>query len=529
MPKDLLPQDLDIHICGKDLPSSTFGGPVSSFAVLSKLDINTNLFEEVGRTEWIGKNCNPEFVNTIRIVYHFETVQVYRVVFYQSPLEVVPQDLSTIPVVGVAEFDVSQFVVADSISDGRKSLPLSTRGFAEIRVIVAVEDLNILQFKLKGTLHSNNWVQNPHPYLVISRLAENSSTSSYIASKDNWIRVVVYRNPTLRTKTPDFGNLNLSIQKICNGDHHCPLKFEIYDDINSKLIGELPQISVSQILRSNNIPLPLGPQGGALTFINPQIIERRSWLDYIKYINVSLSVSIDYTQSNGNQTLSDSLHFLDPSKLNIYEQCIKAVGDVVIRYDSDKKVPVYGFGAKIKDKVGRWGPTNHCFALTDEEVVGVEGILEAYKTSFTRLQLAGPSLLEPTIRHATELAKKAAESTLNYTIHLIITDGNVQDMEQTIDAIIDASSEPISFIIMGVGGGDEDGEFTNMEILDSDDQLLASETKQAKRDIVQFVRYLPDMNPTVLAAHVLQEIPDQITGFYEEALKGKPDLFSHPL
>jgi len=172
MPKDLLPQDLDIHICGKDLPSSTFGGPVSSFAVLSKLDINTNLFEEVGRTEWIGKNCNPEFVNTIRIVYHFETVQVYRVVFYQSPLEVVPQDLSTIPVVGVAEFDVSQFVVADSISDGRKSLPLSTRGFAEIRVIVAVEDLNILQFKLKGTLHSNNWVQNPHPYLVISRLAD---------------------------------------------------------------------------------------------------------------------------------------------------------------------------------------------------------------------------------------------------------------------------------------------------------------------------------------------------------------------
>lgn len=50
MPKDLLPQGLDIHITGKDLPSSTFGGPVSSFAVLSKLDINTNLFEEVGRT-----------------------------------------------------------------------------------------------------------------------------------------------------------------------------------------------------------------------------------------------------------------------------------------------------------------------------------------------------------------------------------------------------------------------------------------------------------------------------------------------
>lgn len=58
------------------------------------------------------------------------------------------------------------------------------------------------------------------------------------------------------------------------------------------------------------------------------------------------------------------------------------------------------------------------------------------------------------------------------------------DLEATKNAIVAASSLPLSLIIIGVG--DED--FSSMEFLDADKRVLKSSTGiAAARDIVQFV------------------------------------------
>lgn len=146
--------------------------------------------------------------------------------------------------------------------------------------------------------------------------------------------------------------------------------------------------------------------------------------------------------------------------------------------------------------------------------MGVEGIMDLYKKTMKNVMLSGPTNLATVIRTATNHAIQAAETHLNYTIQLIITDGDINDMSKSIDAIIDASPHPISFIIMGVGSGD----FTNMHILDGDDALLSQNGKTAERDIVQFVHFEPGMNPTILAQEVLHEV-SQCYKF--------PDGFSH--
>lgn len=56
-------------------------------------------------------------------------------------------------------------------------------------------------------------------------------------------------------------------------------------------------------------------------------------------------------------------------------------------------------------------------------------------------------------------------------------------MEETKQAVINASSYPLSIIIVGVGPAD----FTSMNELDSDDRLLTNGRFTAVRDIVQFV------------------------------------------
>lgn len=71
-----------------------------------------------------------------------------------------------------------------------------------------------------------------------------------------------------------------------------------------------------------------------------------------------------------------------------------------------------------------------------------------------------------------------------YHILLILTDGCIHDMRETIDMIVECTNYPISIIIIGLGGGS----YTAMKMLDSDERTLRDGMgRVAQRDIVQFV------------------------------------------
>ena len=83
-----------------------------------------------------------------------------------------------------------------------------------------------------------------------------------------------------------------------------------------------------------------------------------------------------------------------------------------------------------------------------------------------------------------------------YQTLLIITDGEIHDMDKTIDLLVQAANLPLSVIIEGVGAAD----FGNMNKLDGDSGLINSKGQRAQRDIVQFVPFNQvSMNPDLLA------------------------------
>jgi hypothetical protein len=92
---------------------------------------------------------------------------------------------------------------------------------------------------------------------------------------------------------------------------------------------------------------------------------------------------------------------------------------------------------------------------------------------------------------------------------LIITDGVINDMQDTKDAIVDAGRIPLSIIIVGVGGAD----FTAMDELDADEVPLVSRAGvRMVRDLVQFVPFtkFARVHYSLLAAEVLEEVPRQL-------------------
>ena len=93
-----------------------------------------------------------------------------------------------------------------------------------------------------------------------------------------------------------------------------------------------------------------------------------------------------------------------------------------------------------------------------------------------------------------------------YNILLLLTDGAIHDMPQTIDLVCQLADLPCSIIIVGIGNAN----FSAMEELNGDDgRLRNSSGKPSNRDIVQFVKLNDALANGNLAEQVLKEVPTQ--------------------
>lgn len=235
---------------------------------------------------------------------------------------------------------------------------------------------------------------------------------------------------------------------------------------------------------------------------------RPNFVDYVSGgCELQMCFAIDFTGSNGDPRMRGTLHHMyRDGRLNDYEKAIKAVGSIVAKYDSDKKFPVWGFGAKYG------GIVRHCFQCGPTvEADGIDGVLEAYRGVFrTGLIMSGPTVFTEVIHLAASQAQRSQENakkwgTQSYTILLILTDGAVSDVEATRRAILDVSDAPLSIVIVGVGQAD----FSAMQFLD--DLNVGPNGK----DIVQFVPFNAHRHSkTSLTRATLEEIPDQLVNYF---------------
>jgi hypothetical protein len=235
-----------------------------------------------------------------------------------------------------------------------------------------------------------------------------------------------------------------------------------------------------------------------------------SFIDYIKAgVIIKLTIGIDYTSSNKVQTDPKSLHYLGQN-MNDYEQAIQACGMICAYYDYNQKFPVYGYGALLHGD----NSTNMCFNVNfqqEPEIYTIDNVLKEYRKSFSFLQLAGPTNFAPLVRKVVD-SIKAENNRLRYHILLILTDGIINDEQDTMDALVDGSFLPLSVIIIGIGND----HFQEMIQLDGDDApLISSSGIKRMRDVVQFVPFNKYRNnPNELSSQVLEEIPRQIVEYY---------------
>ena len=248
------------------------------------------------------------------------------------------------------------------------------------------------------------------------------------------------------------------------------------------------------------------------TCISQSVLTKEyTFVDYLKAgVRIGLSIAIDFTGSNGNPTDPRSLHFIAGAEPNQYERAIYSCGNIMAYYDYDQLFPCYGFGAKIGNTAA---PLFNLNFQQDPNIHTIPNVIQAYHNALNSVKLWGPTHFGPIIKSTNDMIK-AENDPMSYQVLMILTDGMIDDVDYTIDQLVEGSFLPLSVIIIGVGRAD----FSTMNVLDADENpLIDSKGRKAGRDLVQFVPFLNfEANPEKLAQEVLAEIPRQIVEFYQQ-------------
>ena len=310
---------------------------------------------------------------------------------------------------------------------------------------------------------------------------------------------IAFYCPNIRNKGPvGYSKFNLA-----------QVEYDSNRDINTNIVLESPKYNYI-----GNIN------------INYNKKERLTFIDYLaKGMQINLDIAIDYTYSNNDPENPVPLHNSDPRYPNDYEKAIESCGSIVAFYDYDKLFPVYGFGGIPRFPNRSNNSVSHCFNINfknDPNIEGINNIILAYRESLSKVELASPTFFSYVIDKVIKEVKYDMQHNRqenHYYILLILTDGCVNDMEQTRNKIVEASYLPMSIIIVGIGKAD----FTLMDMLDGDAEPVVNSNGQPwKRDIVQFVEFSKFKEHdkvnygTDLTEEVLKEIPKQVEEYYQK-------------
>ncbi|XP_034990922.2 copine-6 [Zootoca vivipara] len=486
--------------------------------------LSAGQWSEVGRSEVLRGSQNPVFDHVFALDYFFEEMQILRFDVFDADGERA-EDLGSEAgvLLGTIECTLGQIVSQTKVT---KQLQLTSGDIVEKSTItIEAEEVSrtneFVQLEFHGQeLDDKDFFSKSDPFLEIYKV--NSSEKEHLV----WRTEVVKNN-----LSPRWQPFRVSLQSLCSCDPGKSIRCIIYDHDSSgkhDYIGEFSTTFHEMLQASSGDEVKWEcinhkyqekkkhyKNSGYILLAQCKMEKVHTFLDYIMGgLQISFTVAIDFTASNGDPRSEHSLHFINPKEPNEYLKTLSSVGEICQDYDSDKQFPAFGFGARIPPDF----EVSHDFAINFEpdnpECERIAGVIEAYKRCLPQIQLYGPTNVAPIINKVAAPAAEEEKTGLptKYRVLLILTDGVVSDMPEACDAVVRASRLPLSIIIVGIGNAD----FSDMRELNGDRGMLESDEGRAVRDIVQFVplREFKKAPPNALAKCVLAEVPKQVVEYY---------------
>ena len=537
-----LKQKVELFISTRDLLRLDLLSESDPFCVISLRDSssrNGSKFIEIGRTEVVWDKRDADFETIIPIDYYFEREQLLRFDVYdcdnKDSTKLSDHDFAGSMTVTLGEIIHSPGARLQSKLLSKQGRPLKNKQTNKYQSIIvraeqAADDKNRMQLTFSGINlpKMDSWFGKVDPYFRICRVEDNERKEYKLS--DYYIRgeSIQYKSETIKREyNPKWKPFEISEGRLfytkgaksgAGGNTHHQKRFEVQiydwdsnkndDFIGSVLLTNIDLMRIATNKKAESFVIDLFPkklqkkyskvkQKHKPMLIVNKVVKLASLYDFLSGgCDFSLMVAVDYTGSNLQRDYNIDLHNIYTQRYqpSPYQMAIRRIGNILETYDSDKKYPLWGFGAwgyfknnNSNNKNNNRASTKHGFNVNtdmlykyNDEVDGIYGLEQAYSESVNKLRegqtfkLSGPTYFSNILENAKYIAQesfhnyKNGTDNLQYFIFLIITDGAVssEDMLKTINQIVDIATKglPMSIIIVGVGNGP----FDSMNLLDGD-------------------------------------------------------------
>ena len=493
---DNLYQEVELYISMNEIKN------LSNYKIKVSICNNkkSNQFEFIGETEEISGE-KIDFGTIFTFNYFFEKVQILKLNIYEENQELTEMDIVVGNIMGSKNFMYSQKIEVNDLYYGKIQLELKQKMKTSL-------NNQISKFLIRVELYE---IKEGEYFLVLKRKNKDSKWRDCYKSNE-----FIPMNGLYKLK-----QFQIDLSDLCNSKNEMIL-IELH---SNELIEGYSHFSIDKLENLNTNEFILTKDLNSSEIIGKIIINynsqsKKTFMEYLKEgLNLNLNIAIDYTLSNEEPNNPNSLHYLYGNEPNDYEKAIFSCGTIVGYYDRDQIFPCYGFGGIPKGQKN----VSHCFNINFKEspdIYLIDNVIKAYKESFNKITLYGPTYFAPIIKKVMNDLKKILNQSPqdnHYEILMILTDGLINDMDETVKLLIDCESLPLSVIIIGIGNSD----FTNMIYLDGDvEPLTDNNGRVTRRDLVQFVEYekfkngFYSGNNNELSEEVLKEIPKQIEEYY---------------
>lgn len=519
--------------------------------------------KEIGRTEVVRESKNPKFKTTFRLEFRFNIEQTYVVRVYDEDLEYAT-DLKEHDFIGGYVFTLGELLgangcsIARPLEKGKSFLILTGREVLETREVLEFrfsgQDLGLLERKNKlqdvmkqidkvhlaknalKTIDKVNVaktmldsIDHFDPYFTLEKLNPEDQTWKVV-----WKSEVIKDN-----QNPNWNVARLPLQLLCNDDPSNALKVSIWDwnRFTPDELAGFVETTIDELVQKAKRGIPVFDvmfekrkifggtklkKAGTLKVLKGNIVEIPSMMQYVSGgCEMDLIFAVDCTAANGADIREESsLHYHTSAWLNDYQAAILKIANIYDSFESKKGFTLWGYGANINGVHQPYFPIG-------EDLESPDAIVQAYDITFAGdnpyFNLGNRAELRHIVQAAMYRAIRSNQERHCYSTLVILSTGEVHDLQETIDAVCSAAEDaPLSIVVIGVGPGG----FKSTERLMGDEsgKLRHSNGVPVACDVVQFVAF-NDYHGSAsrCAAAALRDIPEQfVQHFMNSGVKPRP-------
>jgi len=350
------------------------------------------------------------------------------------------------------------------------------------------------------------------PFLVFHRFCNNTYVPIFCT------------DAIMDNLNPKWERCILSLDDLSGSDPSSPIKIECWDwqeDLRYQFIGEV-ETTLKELFTKPTLTLqarnPKTKTGEVIVkvakkLIKPSIVDFLTSEDRFAFV-----LGVDFSVFNRSPYNLRNLHEIDKFGSSPYLKALTEVSKIMWGQDTDGKIPCFGFGGRpcfpdyTRDKHDSIIPLSG--NKHKMSILSPEHLIDAYKNARTYIDPMENVNWIDLLKLVRDWATRDQKDKLYYVL-VIITAGQVEDLQTTIDLLVEIAHLPISIVLVGVGNHD----FSAMEKLDGDKKWLRnSKKKLTKRDIVNFVDFEECAHdPEKLMKRILEEFPEQFMSFKTHA------------